>query len=97
MMSNLSKLCDWQSQVVKTHHATREFRADSIFSETRRPDDSFSSCPRTRGRHVVTGGVPIRETTTSDYGCFHGGAMSARPCTAGLRINPWSVQPEHAV
>ena len=36
-------------------HATREFRSDSIFSPSRRPDDVFG-CTRTRGNHVIEGG-----------------------------------------
>lgn len=42
-------------QLIKTVHATREFRSDSIFSPSRRADDIFGHS-RSRGNHVVEGG-----------------------------------------
>ena len=53
--------CLWQ--LVKTVHATREFRSDSIFSPNRRPDDVFGHT-RTRGNYVVEGGEIV---VSSDF------------------------------
>ena len=75
----------------KTLHATRDFRSDSIFSASRRPDDiSGERGIRTRGRHMIVGGAPIQDTSSSVYGNFAGGLETERPCTAGIRIKNWN-------